>query len=1045
MHPDSDKRGAIAWMTEHRVAPNLLMLVLIVGGLFMTTRIKQEVFPPFEVDMINVSVAYPGASPEQIEQGIVLPIEAAVQSIAGIKSMTSTATEGSGAVSLELINGVDKQELYQEIQQAIDAITTFPRDAERPRVSTTAWQRNVMDIVLYGDVSEQALRVAAEQVRDGLLQAPGVSSVELSGVREYEIHIDVDEGRLRAAGLSFAELADIIADNAAERSAGSITTVGGDLLLQVDERRDWAAEFADIIVVEGEGGALLRLGDIASLREGFEDSDRAAYYNGFPAVGVDVFRVGDQTPIAVSEAVRAALPYVIKDLPPNIEYVIEDDNSEVYRDRLELLLENAFIGLVLVLVLLSLFLEFKLAFWVTVGIPTAFLGALLFLPGMGVSINMISMFAFIIALGIVVDDAIVAGENIYEYRQRGMGTLQAAIQGARDIAVPITFSVLTNIVAFLPLAFIPGWFGQIWAVIPLVVGTVFAISLVEALFIMPAHLAHTRSTPSTGLGGRLHALQQRFSNGFRDFVERRYSPFLRLTMRHRYLTISLALGLLLLCVAYAMSGRMGFMLMPRIESDTAFATVELPYGSSQQHIQAVQKRLVEAGQRVLAENGGEQLGSGIYSRLRDTELEVRLYLAPSNERPLSTTQVANLWREAAGELAGVESLSFSADRRGPGGGAGLSLRLSHRDTDVLNRAAADLAERLGTVAGVAETDDGYSEGNPRWNFRLTESARALGLTASDIASQVRNAFYGVEVLKQLRGSNEVAVRARLAQDELPTESEIASLLIRTPAGTYVPLNEVAVIEPGRSLPRIIREDGRRTLTVTAEVVPMDQINRVMATVQSEIMPQLMADYPGLSQSLGGRQRDMQDTLQSFLYTVTLALGIMYALLAIPFRSYIQPAIIMISIPFGAVGALLGHLLMGYSLSIISIMGMIALGGVVVNDALVMIDYANARRREGYRPFDAIALAGVRRFRPIMLTTLTTFGGLAPMIFETSRQARFMIPMAISLGFGILFATAILLLLIPSLYMLIEDLRALVLGKPETEARAGALEGEVSEG
>ncbi|KAB7627658.1 efflux RND transporter permease subunit [Alkalilimnicola sp. S0819] len=1021
--PQRQSRGVIGWIVEHRVAPNLLLLVLILGGLFMSTRIQQEVFPPFETEMVTVKVAYPGATPEQIEQGILLPIESAVQSIAGIKEMRATASEGSGTVRLELLAGTDQQRTYQEIEQAVARIDTFPDDAERPRVAMPVWQREVMDVMVYGEVSEHSLREAAEQLRDALIQTPGITQVELQGVREYEIHINVDAGRLRAHGLSIEQLSRTIADNALDRSAGRLRTDNGRLLLQMDERRARAEDFADLVILQGDGSALLRLGDVAELREGFADSDQAAWFEGKPAINVAVYRMGEQTPIGVSQAVREALPGLTADLAPAIETAVRNDRAEIYRDRLQLLLKNAFLGLMLVLVLLSIFLEFKLAFWVTVGIPASFLGAMLFLPGMGVSINMVSMFAFIVALGIVVDDAIVAGENIYEYRQRGMKPMQAAIQGARDIAIPVIFAVLTNIVAFLPMALIPGHFGQIWAVIPAVVGTVFAISLVEALIILPSHLGHVREG-STRLMAPIHALQQRFSRAYSRFIEQRYGPLLRFSMNHRYITVSLALALLLLAFTWPMSGRMGFMLMPRVESDAAAASAELPQGASREQVAMVARRLDAAARQVIAENGGERLSEGVFTRESGNNVELRVYLTPPEQRPISTTEFARLWRQASGELAGVESLSFLSDRGGPGSGAAISLRLSHRDTALLNRAAQDMARRMQEINGVTETDDGYRDGNPQWSLRLSESGRALGLSANDIASQVRGAFFGAEAIKQLRGRNEVTVRARLAGPETWSPSDVRDFMVRTPAGTYVPLTQVARIEPGLSLPVIQRENGRRTLTVTADVEPASATQQVLSAVQQDILPALLRDYPGLSQSMAGRQASMQDAVGSFFYTATLALLAIYVLLAIPFRSYIQPLIIMIAIPFGAVGAILGHLLMGYSLSLISIMGMIALSGVVVNGSLVMIDYANARRREGRDAYTAMALAGVRRFRPIMLTTLTTFGGLAPMIFETSRQARFMIPMAISLGYGILFATAILLLLVPSLYMIIEDCKNL---------------------
>ncbi|MGD8914655.1 MAG: efflux RND transporter permease subunit, partial [Candidatus Thiodiazotropha sp.] len=505
------KRGPIAWMARNSVTANLLMLVLLFGGLYMTTRIQQEVFPAFEMDRVTVNIAYPGATPEEVEQGVVLAVEEAVRSLDGIDEIRSTAAEGSARIALELLSGVDAQMVYQDVQQAVARITTLPEDTERPRITLDVHKHGVVDIEVYGDADEQSLYQAAQRVREALLQQPGITQVELEGARSLEVHIEIPEANLRAHNLTLNEVAQTVRAMAVDRAGGSIETRGGEILLRINERRQWAREFAALPLIQGEGGVLLRLGEIASVSEGFADSNRIAIFNGKRAIGVDVSRVGVQTPLGISKAVREALPTIRASLPPQIELDILRDRSEIYLQRLSLLLKNGFIGLALVLLLLSLFLEFKLAFWVTVGIPTAFLGALLFLPGIGVSINMVSLFAFIVALGIVVDDAIIAGENIYEYRQRGMGFLEASIRGAQDIAVPIGFSILTNIVAFLPILFVPGSFGKIWSVIPLVVSSVFLISWVEALFILPAHLAHVRDRRSTRWGEALHQRQQRFS------------------------------------------------------------------------------------------------------------------------------------------------------------------------------------------------------------------------------------------------------------------------------------------------------------------------------------------------------------------------------------------------------------------------------------------------------------------------------------------------------------------------------------------------------
>ncbi len=1014
--------GAIAWMVHNRVSANLLMLALLLGGLYMTTKIQQEVFPAFDLDTVTVRIAYPGATPEEVEQGVVLAVEEAVRALEGVDEVRSSASEGSAAVTLELLAGADAQKVWQDVQQAVSRITTLPEETERPQVNLNVHRRDVMDIQVHGRVDEQALYHAAQRLREGLLQQPGITQVELEGARAPEVHIDIPEASLRAYGLTLGEVAQTVRAMALDRAGGSIETRAGEILLRVRERRQWAEEFAELPLISGDGGVLLRLGDIATVREGFADSRRVGTFNGEPSIGVSIYRVEGQTPTGVAQAARAALPDLLAGLPPQIEASIQDDDSEVYRDRLGLLMKNGFIGLALVLVLLSLFLEFKLAFWVTVGIPTSFLGALLFLPGMDVSINMVSLFAFIIALGIVVDDAIIAGENIYEYRQRGMGLIEAAIQGARDIAVPISFAILTNVVAFMPMLFIPGGFGKIWAMIPLVVGTVFIISWVEALFILPTHLAHLRDRRATGWGEALHVRQQRFSAGFSRFVERVYRPFLTAAVTRRYFTLACALALLAVVIAIPVSGRMGFVLMPKVESDTAYASVALPVGSPVERVEAVRDRLVAAVEDVIAANGGEALSTGVFALINENNVSVRAYLQPPGLRPISTGEVTRLWREAVGTIPGTESLRYESDRGGPGGGASISVELNHSDVAVLDRASAALADRLAQFSHVKDVDDGYTPGKRQFDFRLNAEARSLGLTASEIGNQIRHAFYGAEALRQLRGSDEIKVVARLPESERQQQYDIERLLIRTPAGGYVPLAQVAEFEPSRAYTNISRRNGRRTVTVTANVEPIDETARILAAVKSELLPELMRDHPGLAYSFEGRQASMRDAVQSFFVSVSLALVVIYGLLAVPFRSYVQPAIVMSAIPFGAVGAILGHMLMGYNLSMISIMGMIALGGVVVNDALVMMDYANSQRREGISAFDAMINAGVRRFRPILLTTLTTFGGLAPMIFETSRQARFMIPMAISLGYGILFATAITLVLVPSLYLILEDLR-----------------------
>jgi multidrug efflux pump subunit AcrB len=1018
------ERGLIAWMTRNRITPNLIMLIFLVGGFLTALRIKQEVFPEFDLDMVMISVAYPGSSPEEVEQGIILVIEEAIRGLDGIKEITAMASEGMGMVRAELEEGADDQRIYQDIKQQVDRIVTFPLDAEEPEVSLTIIRREVLRIQLYGDTSEWILRELAEQVRDRLLQNPEITQVDLRGARRYEVAIEIDQHVLRTYGLTLDQVAQRVRATSIEIPGGSLETQGGDILLRVSERRDWAKEFATIPLITTADGSVLFLGDVAQIKDTFEETDRYATYNGKRAVGIEVYRVGEQTPIGVSDAVREAMVEIARYLPPGINWVINRDRSEIYRQRLELLLKNAFYGLTLVVLLLGLFLEFRLAFWVTMGIPISFLGCFLFLPMLDVTINMISMFAFIVALGIVVDDAIVVGENIYEYRQRGMGFLQAAISGAKDVLLPVTFSILTNIVAFLPLCFIPGIMGKIWRVIPYVVITVFSISWIEALLILPCHLAHSRK--KTNRVGLLGTLQHLFATALDWFIKKAYMPFLDICIRFRVVTVSISIAALIIIAGYVFSGRIGIILMPRVESDVSFVTAILPYGSPLSKSEQVCRQLVTTAEEITKNNGGEKLAEGIFALIDENEIEVMIYLTDPDIRPMSTTELTQLWREQVGSIPGLESLRFESDRGGPGRGAALTVELSHRDIDVLDRASETLAGMLADFSNVKDIDDGYTPGKKQLDYSLTEEGHSLGLTQQALARQLRNAFYGAEAVRQQRGRNEIRVKVRLPRAQRIRQYDLEELLIRTPNGTDVPLAQIAEVKPGRAYTTINRRNGRRTVTVTANVEPMSQTSQVQATLEAEMLPDLARKFPGLAYQWEGRQQDMMESTTSLFNGLFLALFAIYALLAVPFRSYYQPIVVMIAIPFGIVGAVLGHIIMGYALSLMSMMGIVALSGVVVNDSLILIDYANRQKRKGASPFDAIHQAGGRRFRPILMTTLTTFGGLAPMIFETSRQARFMIPMAISLGFGILFATSITLIIVPCLYLMAEDVgRALL--------------------
>ncbi|MDP8263506.1 MAG: efflux RND transporter permease subunit [Candidatus Ancaeobacter aquaticus] len=1029
-------KGPLAWMAGNTVAANLLMLVFIIGGLLYSTRIKQEVFPSFELDMVSISVPYPGASPEEIEKGVIFSVEEAVRGLDGVKEVTSKSQEGVGTVRVEILLGENNQKILQDIKQEVDRITSFPEETEEPQITLLTMRRQVLQLVLYGDTDEITLRKLAEKVRDELIQSKDITQVELGAVRPLEISIEVPQSNLRAYNLTLDEIARKVKQTSVELPGGGIKTNSGEILLRMKERRDYGKEFSRIPIVTSAEGTEVLLDDIATIVDGFEDIDKYALYNGKSSVLVNVYRVGKQTPIQVSDAVKKFVSENVHLIPPGIGIAVQNDSSDIYRQRLNLLIRNGRIGLIVVFIILALFLEARLAFWVTIGIPISFLGSLLFLPVFGVSINMISLFAFIIALGIVVDDAIVVGENIYKYHQDGVPFLESAIKGVREVVMPVTFSILTNIAAFMPLFFIPGVTGKIFRTIPAVVVVVFLISLVESLLILPSHLGHQK-TKRGRFGAWVHGYQKQFSDGFSHFIKTVFGPFLEKVIHKRYVTIAIAVSILIITISFMTSGRLGMTLFPRVESDLAVAGIVMPFGCSVEETESVQKKLITALNEVVAENGGEELVSGIFSEIgaatslssmRERQRsgahlsQIIAYLTPPDVRPIGTAKLVKLWRERVGEIPGVESLTFQSDAGGPGSGSSLKIELSHSDIKVLEKASSELADALSYFPKVKDIDDGFSPGKQQLDFHLLPEARSLGLNTLDVARQIRNAFYGSEALRQQRGRNEIKVMVRLPKSERISEYNWEELLISTPSGIEIPILEAIDFNRGRSYTSIERREGRRIVNVRADVEPNSHSGKVIAALKKNTLPELTRKYPGLNYSFEGKQADIAENLGSLKIGFLFAMILVYGLLAIPFRSYIQPAIVMVSIPFGIIGAVIGHLIMGYSLSILSMFGIVALSGVVVNDSLLLINFANNARAEGKTAFEAIVLAGTRRFRPIILTTITTFGGLAPMIFETSMQARFLIPMAISLGYGILFATGITLLLVPSLYMTIEDVK-----------------------
>ncbi len=1022
-------RGPIAWMARNSVTANLLMLFFIVGGLLTSFQIRKEVYPNYQLNSVKITVSYSGATPDEMEMGIVLPIENAIRGIEGIKQVNARALGGFANITAELVNNVNVDRVLAEIESEVNR-TNLPAGAEKPRVTRSAIQHESMELILYGDVDPVALRETTSLVRDTLLRSPYLTQVEMHWASKYEVKVYVDKENLERYGLTLDSLSNSVSRYAVTQSGGKLETAGGDILVEVDNRQEWANDFASVPVVSTARGGHIYLDEIATIEDGFADRKFSFFYNGKPSTSIKIYRVGDQTPIGISEAVHDMMPQLQAVLPPGILLEIVNDDAILYEQRMALLLKNAFSGLVLVLVVLALFLDLRLAFWVTMGIPTAFLGSLIFLPSMDVSINMISMFAFIIALGIVVDDAIIAGENVYDHMNQGMPFARAAIIGVKDIAVPLTFSILTNIVAFIPIWFLPGTMGMMFQVIPLVVITVFVISWIEALFILPAHLTHLNNDNPSLIFRFATALQVHFNRRLNGFIIHFYKPMMRVLLEFRYLVVALGIAMLMTSVSYIAGGHMGFTTMPKVEAEFSVGRVVLPVGTSLEGATAVRHQLELSAQEVMDENGGKALVKGISSMQRNLDGEfiiiVRMFLQPSEIRTMSTKDVSRLWRDATGSIPGVEGIRFSSAGNGPGSDvAGVTIEMRHHDNGMLEEASNELAIMLSGYAGVIDIENTFSSGSSKLNLKLLPAGQSLGLNEKELAKQVRSAFNGVRSIRQQRGSEEVDIMVMLPDYQRTSEFDLEQLPVHV-GNDYVPLGQVASITRDYSASIIQRREGRRRVIVSADITPSSEAMTLSQTLSEEVFPVLKQSYPGLDIGFRGDQIEQKESMDSLFVNGIMVMLALYCLLAVPFRSYSQPFIIMAIIPFGLIGSVLGHVALGYTMSVVSLLGVLALSGVVINDSLILVTEANQRREQDQLGVhDALLEACHRRFRPIILTTLTTFGGLAPMILETSNQARFMIPMAISLGFGILFATFITLLLLPCMYSVLEDMKGVM--------------------
>ncbi len=1038
----------LRWFASNSVVANLIMIVILVAGLITVNTITKEVFPEFSLDMITVSVIHRGAAPEEVEEGVCVKIEEAIQDLEGIKHITSTSAEGLGTVMVELEQGTDVREMLNDVKARVDAIATFPDETEKPVIAEVTNRRQVIDIAISGPVEETVLKQVADRVRDELQDAGDITQVEVVAARPYEISIEVSEEALRRHGITFDFVASAIRRSSLDLPGGSIRTEGGEILLRTKGQAYRGREFEDITLMTRPDGTRLLLGEVAHVVDGFAETDQSARFLGEPAVLVRVYRVGDQSALVIAQEVKEYVASAQARMPNGVTLTAWNDYSRILRGRLNLLVTNAIQGFALVFIILALFLRLRLAFWVSLGIPISFLGTLWLMPTLGLSINMLSLFAFVVVLGMVVDDAIVVGENIYERIEQGEHGVDAAARGATQVAVPVTFAILTTICSFMPLMMVQGVTGKFMRVIPIIVIMTLVFSWIESLFVLPAHIAHAgRDTDEARnpVNRAWKRLQKRCADGLNTVARKYYAPGLELGLKYRYGTVALGVATLMLTTGVVGAGWVKFRFFPDVESDFVAASITMPpgvaVGTTEEAVARLEQTAIalrdeletdrEPGapppiqfiltavgdQPYRARQGGPDSGSFAASNVG----EVLLELAPAEKRNVTSSEVARRWRESTGQIPDAIELSFSSTIFRAGDP--INVQLTGLDLDRLERASERVKEALARYEGVFDISDSFRGGKQEIKLRVKPAAEAYGVTLSDLGRQVRQAFYGEEAQRIQRGRDDVRIMVRFPEGDRRSLANLESMRIRTPDGGEVPFAEVAEAAPGSGFSTIRRVDRKRAINVTADVdATRANASEIIADLRENTLPGILKDFPAVSFSFEGEQREQAETMADLGRAFMLALLLIFAQLAIVFRSYIQPLIVMAVIPFGMVGAVWGHVIMGLDLSIMSMFGLVAVTGVVVNDSIVLVDYINRKRREGLPLERALREAGVRRFRPIWLTSLTTFAGLTPLLLARSVQAKFMVPMAVSLAFGVVGATFITLAIVPASYLILQDVK-----------------------
>ena len=1039
----------IRWFVNNRVASNLMMFFIIFSGAATIPLLNMEVFPDIEVDIINVTAVYPGATPSDVENAVCVRIEERLQGLDGVKKISSTASENIGSVNVEILSGQDITEMLERVKAEVDAIDNFPEGVERPTTKQFITSQANITVAVGGEMDELTLTNLTEEVKDEIDALPGVTYSSFVAKKDKEISIEISEKTLRKYDLTLGQISRTIQNLSIDIPSGSIENINGEILIRAQGQGYTVDYFSSIPIISDPSGSIVRLGEISEINDAFSiDYDLEFLFNSQPSNLITVYRVGNQNSIDISSKIKDYVVKKQKNLPEGVHITAFDDEARLLVGRIETMTKNAYQGLLLVVIVLAIFLKPKLAFWVSLGIPISFMGGFWFMPALDLSINMLSLFTFILVLGIVVDDAIVVGENIALFRERGMDPKEAAVKAATQVSIPVFFAVLTTMATFSPMLAVEGQIGAIWRIFPLITISVLFWSLFESLTILPAHLAHSSEKKSKiiwirSLSDRWEKFQSKIKNGLIFFVNTYYKPTLLKSVNRPFTFLSIAASVFILTIGIIGGGIIKFSFFPPVEADLAIGTVEYPSGTSIEITREGYLKLEESAKILEEELNKEFPGKSIIKNRLSTIgfqpqrtktsrgpgnlnasyggphlAEVALELIPGEERFIGTEEIVRRWRRLMPSVPGVKEVGFFSSLFSTG--EPVNVQLSSKYMDDLLDAKEELKRELIQFPGVFDVKDNFNIGKEEISIKLLPAAENYGINMMMLGSQVQQAFYGLEVQSIQRGRDEVKVMLRYPKNERASISNLEDMMIKVPNGSTIPVRQIAKLELGEGLSSIQRKNRKRAINVTADVdLTVTTGNEVIAAVTASILPKILKKYNSISISLEGEQQEQGQNLKSIGKNFLLAMIVVYMLLAIPFKSYFQPLVVMSSIPFGLTGAVFGHLIMGINFSVLSMMGFVALTGVVVNDSLVMVDFINRYRSEGNSIMDAVLEAGPRRFRPIFLTSLTTFVGLTPLLLEKSIQAKFIIPMAVSLSFGVIFATAITLFLVPVGYLVLE--------------------------